>query len=120
MPVNSSYLEFVLEQLGRVASVSHRRMFGGVGLYADEWFFAVIGNDTLFFKVDDVNLPDFEAAGMPPFRPFGPDGKPMSYYQVPAEVIEDPDELAVWVRKAVEVSKRAGKKKRRKRKKGDT
>lgn len=46
-------------------------MFGGVGVYADAAFFALMERDTLFFKVDDHARPAFEAEGMKAFQPFG-------------------------------------------------
>ena len=38
-------------------------MFGGVGLYHADLFFGIIARDVLYLKVDDVNRPDYEAAG---------------------------------------------------------
>jgi DNA transformation protein len=78
-----------------------------VGLYAGELFFALIDDDTLYLKVDDVTRGDFEARGMGPFRPFGETGEVMQYYELPAELLEEPDELRAWVEKAVEVARRA-------------
>lgn len=87
------------------AEITSRRMFGGVGLYADGLFFALIADNVLYFKVDDTNRSDFEGAGMAPFEPFG-DGKVMQYYQVPAEVIEDLAVLQPWMEKAVAIARR--------------
>lgn len=109
MPVSEGYKTFVIEQLSHCANISSRRMFGGVGLYADEFFFALIANDRLYFKVDDSNRPDFEAKGMAPLRPYN-DERTMKYYEVPIEVLEDVDELKRWCDKAVIVSKNAKKK----------
>lgn len=106
MAVSDGFIDFVLEQLEPLGNVSARRMFGGVGVYAGDVFFAVIDNDTLFLKVDETNVQSFVDAGMGPFRPY-PD-KPeasMSYYQVPAGVLEDRDELIIWGRRAVEVGR---------------
>jgi DNA transformation protein len=109
MPVSDSYRDFVLEQLARVTpDIRSRRMFGGVGIYAGPHFFALMDDDLLYFKVDDSNRPDFEAAGMGPFRPGGPDGEVMQYYQVPEELLEDADALAGWVEKAVAVARTKG------------
>ena len=66
MAVSREYREFVLEQLGRVVAVTSRSMFGGVGIYGDGLFFALLDNDTLYLKVDDSNRGDFEAAGTGP------------------------------------------------------
>ena len=102
MAVSSDYLQYVLEQLGGLAHVTSRRMFGGIGLYCDDVFFGLISDDTLFFKVDDSNRPDYAARGMAPFRPFRdrPD-QSMSYFEVPADALEDRDELTMWARKSL-------------------
>jgi len=101
MAVSESYREFVLEQLGRVAPVTAKRMFGGVGIYSQGLFFALIADDRLYFKVDNSTRPDFERLGMEPFRPFGED---LGYYEVPADVVEDAELLEPGMRKAIAVA----------------
>jgi DNA transformation protein len=108
MSVSPSFKTFVLEQLGRaVPGVRGQGMFGGVGIYAGEFFFALIADDVLYFKVDDSNRGDFEARGMGPFRPFGEDGEVMQYYCVPEDLLEDPEALGLWCEKAIAVARRA-------------
>jgi DNA transformation protein len=102
MAVSSEYLQYVLEQLAGLGGVTARRMFGGVGLYQDQRFFGIITSDTLYFKVTDANRGDYQARGMQAFRPY-PD-KPhlsMSYFEVPADTLEDSEECVVWARKSV-------------------
>jgi DNA transformation protein len=112
MSVSESYRTFVLDQLGRVIErVRIKSMFGGAGVYAGEFFFALIDDDVLYLKVDDTNRPDFVARLMGPFSPFGEGGEVMQYYQLPEELLEDPDELKPWVEKAILVA--ANKKKRK-------
>lgn len=112
MAFSEGYRDFVLEQLERVCPVTARSMFGGVGLYAQGLFFALIAEDRLYFKVDNSTRPDFERLSMGPFRPFGED-KAMGYYEVPADVLEDRAQLEGWMRKAIEVARRAKKGKRK-------
>jgi len=83
-------------------------MFGGAGLYADELFFALIAYDTLFFKVDDSNRDDFLRRGSKPLCPF-PDKSDVSmgYYDVPADLMDDADELCVWARKSIAIARHA-------------
>ncbi len=88
-------------------------MFGGVGIYSGEIFFALIANDTVYFKVDESTRGDFEARGMGPFRPFGDDGGTMKYHQLPEEILEEPDALRLWAEKAIGVARQ--RKSRRKR-----
>jgi DNA transformation protein and related proteins len=113
MPVSEGFRTFVLEQLEQATRHVHcRAMFGGVGIYADEDFFALIANDILYFKVDDETRPTYTAAGMGPFRPYGPDGETMGYYEVPLPVLEDVEQLRRWVADAIAVAQRGKKGKR--------
>jgi DNA transformation protein len=105
MTVSADFLAYVLEQLGG-RGYSSRRMFGGVGLYADGLFFALIADDTLYYKVDDGNRADFVARGSEAFRPFpdDPNTVSMNYFRVPVDVLEDSEELARWTAKARNVA----------------
>lgn len=107
MSVSTDYLAYVREQLAVLGPILTRRMFGGIGIYHDEQFFALIDDDELYFKVDDDTRPRFVAAGMGPFQPFGDERAMNGYYRVPPEVLEDADELRPWARAAVEVARRA-------------
>ena len=105
MAVSDDYREFVLEQLAPAGRVTPRAMFGGVGLYLDGLFFALIDDDTLYFKVDDTTRPDYESRNMQPLRPFK--DKPdlsMTYYTVPADVLDEPEELVAWARRSVAIA----------------
>jgi DNA transformation protein len=105
MAAGVEYLQYILEQLARLPDVSSRRMFGAFGLYCGDQFFALISEDTLYFKVGDATRANYESRGMARFRPY-PD-KPllsMSYYEVPADVLEDGEALVTWARKAVDAA----------------
>jgi DNA transformation protein and related proteins len=108
MRVTDGFRAFVLEQLAGVKALRARAMFGGVGLYAGDVFFGIVAADVLYLKVDDSNRRTFEAAGMTPFKPYAERPMTMSYYQVPAGVLEDSDELADWARASVRAAERAG------------
>jgi DNA transformation protein len=108
MSVSPSFRTFVLEQLGRTGvSLRGQGMFGGVGIYAGELFFALLADDTLYFKVDDSTRPDYEALGLGPFRPYGEGSEGMHYFRAPDDLLEDPDELRQWAEKAIDVARRA-------------
>jgi DNA transformation protein and related proteins len=109
MAVSPEYRAFVLEQLGRVAPVTSRPMFGGLGVYSDGLFFALVAGETLCLKVDDSTRGDYEAIGMGPFRPFGEDKPMMGYYELPPDLLEDADALRPWVHKAIDVARRSRK-----------
>jgi DNA transformation protein and related proteins len=115
MAVTDGFRSFVLEQLEQTADDIHdRRMFGGVGIYAGELFFALIDNDTLYFKVDDATRLHYVAEGMEPFRPYGDDRETMQYYQLPARLLEDVDALRDWVLASLGAAARARQRKMKK------
>src|SRR5258708_1236219 len=100
MAVSNSFQIFVLEQLKRaVPAIRGRGMFGGVGIYANDLFFAIIADDAVYLKTDAATRPDFESLGMAPFRPSGDGGGAMMYHQLPEDVLENPDTLRVWAYK---------------------
>lgn len=103
MPVTNSFLSFVLDQLDGCGSIVSKRMFGGVGLYAGDVFFAVMMDDTIYLKVDDVTRARYEAAGSRAFNPFPERSATgsMQYYEVPLAVLEDADELTRWARESI-------------------
>jgi DNA transformation protein len=102
MPQSKEYLQYVLEQLDSLRGVVSRRMFGGAGLYQDDVFFGLLFRDTLYFKVNDTNRPDYESRGMGRFQPY-PDKPYLSftYYEVPIDILEDREELTSWARRSI-------------------
>src|SRR5690606_21755075 len=115
MAVSPDYLEHLLDQFAAFGPVDARRMFGGVGIYRNGLMFALVTDDTLYFKTDDTNRAAFEAAGMAPFS-FTSRGKRMitSYFEAPAEVFDDPEALVRWARNAHEAALRVNRAKRSK------
>jgi DNA transformation protein and related proteins len=111
MSVSEGFRTYIVEQLASLPALSTRRMFGGLGLYSGDWFFALIDDDVLYFKVDDANREDYTSRGMKAFMPF-PGQPSLGYFQVPVEVIEEAEDLTRWAQRAVEVAQRAGLKKK--------
>jgi len=112
MAVSRDYLDYVLEQLAALSQVRPRRMFGGVALYSDDIFFAIITDDTTYLRVDEVSRADFVARGMASFRPY-PDRPEvsMTYFEVPADVLEDAGTFVEWSGRAVAAALAAARKK---------
>ena len=109
MSVSDDYLQYILERLQCVGNVTSKRMFGGVGIYSANIFFALIDDNTLYFKVDNANRNDYEDVGMQPFRPYGEKSYAMAYYTVPEEVLENDQSLTVWAKKAIAVARKKAK-----------
>jgi DNA transformation protein and related proteins len=101
MAVSKQYLEYLLGQLKGLGGVEARRMFGGLGLYSRGTFFGLVYKDRLYFKTDESTRPEYEARGSEGFQPLAGVKVQMTYYTVPAEILEDEDELVLWARKAV-------------------
>ena len=106
MAVNKEYLDFVLDQLNVFGGVTHKKMFGGAGLFRDSYMFALIAGDELYFKVDDMNRQDYTELDLTPFKPFTHKDYVMQYYPVPIEIVEDAHELANWAAKSFEAALR--------------
>ena len=117
MAVSPEFQAFVAELLAPVGPVAIRRMFGGAGAFYDDMMFALIIGEVLYFKVDDTNRPDFEAAGKGPFSYETKNGRRAlgGYFELPDEIFETADEFTVWARRSIDVALRARAAKRPKR-----
>lgn len=87
-----------MDQLAGLGA-SARPMFGGWGLFKGVDFFGILFKDRLYFKTGPATQPDYAERGMKPFSP-SPKQTLKSYYEVPPEILDDPEELRAWARKA--------------------
>ena len=112
--MSNGYLEFIREQLAVVGPVVVRRMFGGAGVFLDGTMFALIADETLYFKADDTTVARFEVEDLPPFTYQAANGKRsvMSYWRAPERVYDDPDEMKECAEAAVRVAQTAAAKKK--------
>jgi DNA transformation protein and related proteins len=101
MAVSKQYLDYLIGQLAGLGGVEAPRMFGGLGLYSRGTFFGLLYKERLYFKTDEKTRSEYEARGSEGFRPRPGVNVQMTYFTVPAEVLEDDDELVQWARKAV-------------------
>jgi DNA transformation protein len=90
-------------------AVTVRRMFGGAGIYADGVMFALLADGALYLKAGEANAPDFDRENLEPFTYTAKTGKRavMSYRRMPERLYDDPDELADWAARALQVAQRA-------------
>ena len=89
-----------LDHLSGLGDVSARAMFGGHGIYWRGVIFGIAHRGRLYLKVDDQSRPAFEARGMRPFRP-NERQTIKSYFEVPPEVLSDPETLLSWAEEAI-------------------
>ncbi len=77
MALSSTFAELVLDQLTTSASIEPRKMFGGLGIYVDGVFCAIVSSTNRFYlRVGPNNLKDFKEAGMTQFSGGGNAGMP--------------------------------------------
>lgn len=109
MASSDGFLQLLRDQLSGLGPVRVRRMFGGAGIYCDGVMFALVSDDTLYLKADDVNRTDFEAESLGPFSYETRNGRTtiMSYWRAPEGLLDDPDELLTWARSALAAARRA-------------
>ena len=106
MSVSDEFVGYVLDQLAGLVDVTSRKMFGGAGLYCDGKMFGLIADDVAYLKVDDSNREVFEKAGSLPFKPYTDKATVMSYYEIPPDVLEDPEELVAWAERSLAIQKK--------------
>lgn len=95
--------EDIVELFSAFGAVDVRRMFGGLGIYADGAMFALVADGTIYLKVGDSNRAMFEREELAPFS-YSRGGKAqiiLSYRRMPDRLYDDPDELAQWARAAL-------------------
>ena len=92
-----SFRDYVAEQLGE--DVEIRPMFGGYGLYRDDRFFGILFKSRLYFRTGPGNRKDYVRRGMKPFKP-NARMTLKTYYEVPADILEDRDQARAWAAKA--------------------
>ena len=110
-------LEFA-ERLEGLGPIRVARMFSGANLSIHGVTFALVIGGTFYLRVDDESRPRFAALGAEPFR-YATKVREVtvaSYYEAPADILDDPDELPAWAAHALKAARTAAEAKpRRKR-----
>ncbi len=103
---SEEFVTFVLDQLAGVPELQDRRMFGAHGLASRGVNFAILAADSLFLVVDDSSRGKYLAAGMEPFWYMKKTGRVWvrRYHEVPADVLEDREQLAEWADEAIAIA----------------
>jgi DNA transformation protein len=101
--------DFLIDLFSDFGPVTIRPMFSGFGVSADGINFAMALRAGLYFRADDQTIPQFEAEGSKPFQ-YQTRTKSVtvnSYWQLPARLFDDPEELTGWARAALAAAHRA-------------
>jgi len=108
--------DFLIDLFSSFGPVTIRRMFSGYGISADGTNFALALRSGLYFRADESTIPQFEAEGSKPFQ-YQARLKTVtvnSYWELPARLFDDGEELSVWAKAALAAAQRAALKKRTK------
>ncbi len=88
----------MLEALRPAGDISSRSMFGGFGLFESGTMFAIVDSGgRLYFRVDSSTRARYENAGSQKHRP-------MPYFEVPVDVLDNDSQLLEWAREAAQVA----------------
>ena len=110
--MSDEFIEYVTELFGPFGTVGARRMFGGHGVYLDGLMFAIVSEDTLYLKADEMNRIEFEQAGCEMFS-YARKGKraTLGFFRAPADAMESPELMLPWARTAYAAALRTNAKK---------
>jgi len=106
--------DFLIDLFADFGPVTIRRMFSGYGISADGTNFALALRAGLYFRADEQTIPQFEAEGSKPFS-YQTRAKTVtvnSYWELPARLFDDSEELSTWARAALAAAQRAALRKR--------
>jgi DNA transformation protein len=103
--------DFLIDLFSDFGPVAIRRMFSGYGISADGTNFALALRAGLYFRADEATIPQFEAEGSKPFqyqqRKSGKVITVNSYWELPARLFDDSEELTGWAKAALAAAQRA-------------
>lgn len=102
---DETFRKFVMDQLGGLPELRVKAMFGGHGLYQGKQFFGILMEGRLYFKTDEATRAAYLERGMGPFiYENARRTMTMHYFEVPADVLENREELVRWAREAIGVA----------------
>jgi len=110
MALSPQFKEYLEELFEPVAPISVRRMFGGAGVFKEtpsgKLMFALVVNETIYLKVGENNLAEFDERGLEPFT-YTAKGDPReikSLRLMPELCFDDPEELKSWAMAAIDAA----------------
>lgn len=108
--------EDVADLFAAFGPVRRKRMFGGVGLYADGLMFAIETSSGLFLKADSAFGAELHALGCRKFT-YEAKGRriEVNFWTIPDFVLDDSEELAAYSRRALAIARAAAEQKEKRR-----
>lgn len=85
----------IVSSLQPIGDISSKKMFGGHGIFCHGKMFAMVNSKAEgYFKLNDLNKADFESFNAPKHSK-------MPYAKLPAEVLQNEEQLLAWAYKAI-------------------
>lgn len=108
MVASAEFSEFLRQQLAQIGTVTTRRMFGKSGVFCDGVMLGMVTENTLYFRVDDLNRQMFKESEVFPPLNYVKRGNAidLSFWRVPERLLDEPDELLAWARAALAAAHR--------------
>lgn len=105
MAVSDAQIEAIHDLFAGVGPITTRKMFGGLGIYADGTIFAVVMSDgSVRLKGAGQMAKTFDAEGWDrwTYSRSGSDKiTAMPYWALPDALLDDPDSASGWARRAL-------------------
>lgn len=114
--VSAELRDQLLALLAPLGPVGSKRFFSGSGLVFEDSIFGFVMGDSVYLRVDDANRPKYRAAGSKPFA-YSTKARRVTveaYYELPPELLDEPETLCAWAGEAVSVAQRVEAEKRAK------
>src|SRR5215831_15403279 len=108
MVASDSFGEFLRELLAPVGRVTMRRMFGKTGVFCEGLMLGMVTDNTLYFRVDDLNRAIFhEAEPVPPLT-YNKQGSTIDrpFWRARERLFDEPDERVMSARAALAAARR--------------
>lgn len=111
----SDYVEYLKEVFSEFGPIQPKRMFGGYGIFYKGLMIALVADDSLYLKVDELISSHFIDRELEQFS-YEKQGKAfkMSYFMAPEEIFDDPEEAKIWADRSYAAAIRSSKPKKKK------
>ncbi len=102
----NNFPHYILEQLEPLGELKIGRFFGGKSIKYKNKQFCMMMKNRLYFRVSSDNLAEYLDYGSEPFSYLTKNGRVQvrKYYEVPADILDDIDELRSWAKRAIEAA----------------
>lgn len=108
--MDKELIDYILELMSAIGSVSAKRMFGGSGIFLNGLMFALVADGVLYLKADNINKHQFIAFELAQFSYYKQKKEfKISYFQAPEEALENSDDMTYWANSSFSAALRSKK-----------